>query len=79
MGTGTKVTLAFLGGAITGAAVLAYLNRDKLDWEKLKPGTAELLGKIDELKAGLLAKLSSLKEDLEKVRDSEDLANEDKS
>lgn len=42
MGTGTKVTLAFLGGAIAGAYGLYYLNRDKMDMEDVKESAAKL-------------------------------------
>lgn len=57
MGTGTKVTLAFLAGAAAGAAALAYLNRDKLDFEGVKSVAADWLNKGIELKDSLLEKL----------------------
>lgn len=71
MGTGTKVTLAFLAGAAAGAAALAYLNRDKLDFQDLKSAAADLLNKGIELKDSLLEKLDHRK------RDGDDLMAED--
>lgn len=67
MGTGTKVTLAFLGGAVAGAAVLAYLNRDKLDWDSLKPAAADLLDKGEKMKENIMAKFDAIKEELAKL------------
>lgn len=67
MNTGTKVTLAFLGGAVAGAAALALLNRGKLDFEYLKPLATELLNKGMDLKDTLLTKMETLKDDLENL------------
>lgn len=67
MGNGAKATLAFIAGAAAGAAVVAYLNRDKLDLEKYKPLAKDLLDKGIDLKEALLAKIDTLKEELEKA------------
>lgn len=69
MTTGAKVTLAFLGGAVAGAAALALLNRGKLDFEYLKPLANELLGKGTDLKDTLMAKVDAMKEELENLAD----------
>lgn len=65
MNTGTKVTLAFLGGAVAGAAALALLNRGKLDLEYLKPVASELVNKGMELKETICAKMDAVKEEIE--------------
>ncbi|MBD5642192.1 MAG: hypothetical protein HDQ91_07230 [Desulfovibrio sp.] len=78
MKTGTKVTLAFLGGAVAGAAVLAYLNRDKLDWDGIRPAAADLLDKGEKLKETLLAKFEALKEELSKDVEKKDEVLEDR-
>lgn len=57
MGTGTKVTLAFLAGAAAGAAALAYLNRDKLDLDGFRSVALDWLNKGIELKDSLLGNL----------------------
>ena len=78
MKTGTKVTLAFLGGAVAGAAVLAYLNRDKLDWDGIRPAAADLLDKGEKLKETLLAKFEALKEELSNAVEKKDEVLEDR-
>lgn len=73
MGTGTKVTVAFLAGAAVGAAALAYLNRDKLDIEGMKSLAADWLNKGIELKDSLFEKLNLQKKDGEDLMAEEDL------
>lgn len=78
METGTKVTLAFFGGAIAGAALLAYLNRDKIDWEGLKPAAADLLSKGEKMKDTLLAKYDMLKDELAKINNPDEIVEADR-
>lgn len=65
MNTGAKLTLAFLGGAVAGAAALALLNRGKLDFEYLKPLATELMSKGMDWKDTLMAKMEAMKENME--------------
>ena len=50
MSDGTKLLLVFLGGAVAGAAGLAALNRNKLDFGQMKPLLTDLMGKVETMK-----------------------------
>lgn len=65
MNNGTKLTLAFLGGAVAGAAALALLNRGKLNFDYLKPLATELMSKGMDWKDVILAKFDAMKENME--------------
>ena len=65
MSDGTKLLLAFLGGAMAGAAGLAALNRNKLDFGHVKPMLTDLMGKGMVMKDAVMTKVEALKEDIE--------------
>lgn len=65
MDNGTKIALAFLGGAAAGAAALALLNRGKLDLSNLKPLATALISHGLELKDTVFTKVDAMKEELE--------------
>lgn len=71
MDNGTKIALAFLGGAAAGAAALALLNRGKLDLGYLRPLATELMNKGMELKDTIVAKVDAMKEELENMASEE--------
>lgn len=67
MDNGTKIALAFLGGAVAGAAALALLNRGKIDLEYLKPLATEWINKGMDLKDTLIARVDAMKENMEQM------------
>lgn len=79
MSDGTKIILAFLGGAITGAAGLVWLNRNRLDFGYMKPIATECMAKGLHLKDQMMRKITAMKEDFEdmaaEARDRVDNAN----
>ncbi|MDE7371570.1 MAG: hypothetical protein K2N07_07505 [Desulfovibrio sp.] len=65
MSDGTKLLLTFLGGAIAGAAGLAALNRNKLDFGHMKPLMTGLMSKSMVMKDAGMSRMETMKEDLE--------------
>lgn len=65
MSDGTKLLLVFLGGAVAGAAGLAALNRNKLDFGQMKPLLTDLMGKGMVVKDAFMGKVETMKEDIE--------------
>lgn len=65
MSDGTKLLLTFLGGAIAGAAGLAALNRNKLDFGRMKPLVTDLMSKSMVMKDAVMSRMETMKEDLE--------------
>lgn len=65
MSDGTKLLLTFLGGAIAGAAGLAALNRNKLDFGHMKPLVTDLMSKSMVMKDAVMSRMETMKEDLE--------------
>ena len=82
MSGGTKIFLAFLGGAIAGAAGLAYLNRNRLDFSYMKPIATNCIAKGLNLKDQMMRKMTAVKEDFEdmaaEARDKVNLQNMNK-
>ena len=79
MSGGAKIFWSFLGGAIAGAAGLAYLNRNRLDFSYLKPIATDYMAKGLNLKYQMMRKISAVKEDFEdmaaEARDRVNLEN----
>lgn len=79
MSDGAKIFWAFLGGAMTGAAGLACLNRNRMDFSHLKPIATDCMAKGINLKDQVLRKVTAVKEDLEdmaaEARDRVDAEN----
>lgn len=82
MSGGTKIFLAFIGGVATGAAGLAYLNRNRLDFSYMKPIATDWMAKGMNLKDQTMRKIIAMKEDLEDIAaeardkvDSENMAD----
>ena len=79
MSGGAKIFWAFLGGAITGAAGFAYLNRNRLDFSYMKPMATDYMARGLNLKDRMMRKMSAVKEDLEdmaaEARDRVNLEN----
>ena len=76
MSGGVKIFLAFLGGAAAGAAGLAYLNRNRLDFSYLKPIATDYMAKGLNLKDQMMRKMSAVKEDFEDMAaEARDRAN----
>lgn len=79
MSGGAKIFWAFLGGTIAGAAGLAYLNRNRLDFGYLKPIATDYMAKGLNLKDQMMRKMSAVKEDFEdmaaEARDRVNLEN----
>ncbi|MBD5607350.1 MAG: hypothetical protein HDQ93_00675 [Desulfovibrio sp.] len=79
MSGGAKIFWAFLGGAIAGAAGLAYLNRNRLDFSYMKPIATDYMAKGLNLKDQLARKMFAVKEDFEdmaaEARDRVNLEN----
>lgn len=79
MNGGTKIFLAFLGGMATGAAGLAYLNRNRLDFAYMKPIATDCIAKGINLKDQMMRKITAMKEDFEdmaaEARDKVDSEN----
>lgn len=77
-----KIFWAFLGGAIAGAAGLAYLNRNRLDFSYMKPIATDYMAKGLNLKDQMMRKMSAVKEDFEdmaaEARDRVNLENMNK-
>lgn len=75
----TKIFLAFLGGVATGAAGLAYLNRNRLDFSYMKPLATDCMAKGINLKDQMMRKITAMKEDFEdmaaEARDKVDCEN----
>ncbi len=65
MDSGTKMFLAFLGGAAVGAAGIAYLNRNKMNFEYMKPAATRILSKGMNMKDAVVRKMAAMKEDVE--------------
>lgn len=68
-----------MGGAITGAAGLAYLNRNRMDFSYMKPIATDYMAKGINLKDQMMRKVAAMKEDFEdmaaEARDRVDEAN----
>lgn len=83
MSDGTKLLLTFLGGAVAGAAGLAALNRNKLDFGHMKPLMTGLMSKSMVMKDAVMSRMESMKEDLEdmaaEARDQVDQARMDEN
>ena len=79
MSGGAKIFWAFLGGAIAGAAGVAYLNRNRLDFSYMKPIATDYMAKGLNLKDQMMRKMSAFKEDFEdmaaEARDRVNLEN----
>ena len=65
MSGGAKLFWAFLGGTIAGAAGLAFLNRNRLDFSYMKPIATDYMAKGLNLKDHMMRKMSAVKEDFE--------------
>ena len=65
MSGGAKIFWAFIGGSIVGAAGLAYLNRNRLDFSYMKPIATEYMAKGLNLKDKMMRKMTAVKEDFE--------------
>lgn len=77
MSGGAKIFWAFLGGAITGAAGLAYLNRNRLDFSYMKPVATDYMARGLNLKDHMMRKLAAVKEDFEDMAaEARDRVNE---
>ena len=83
MSDGTKLLLTFLGGAIAGAAGLAALNRNKLDFGQVKPLVTDMMSKGMVMKDAMMSRVECMKEDLEdmaaEARDQVDQARMQKN
>ena len=78
MSGGAKIFWAFLGGAITGAAGLAYLNRNRLDFSYMKPIATDYMAKGLNLKDQMMRKMSAVKEDFEDMAaEARDMVNQE--
>lgn len=79
MSDGAKIIWAFLGGAISGAAGLAYLNRNRMDFSHLKPVATDYMARGINLKDQVIRKITAIKEDMEdmaaEARDMVDAEN----
>lgn len=65
MSSGTKMFLWFLGGAVTGAAAISYLNHNRMDFSHLKPFCTNLMAKGITLKDNLATRYGEMKEDFD--------------
>lgn len=65
MSTGTRMFLWFIGGAVTGAAAISYLNRNKMDFSHMKPICTNLLTKGISLKDSIVTRYGEMKEDFD--------------
>ncbi|MDE5832385.1 MAG: hypothetical protein K2H64_05285 [Desulfovibrio sp.] len=78
MSGGAKIFWAFLGGTITGAVGLAYLNRNRLDFSYMKPITTDCLARGLNLKDQMMRKIAAVKEDFEDMAaEARDRVNEE--
>lgn len=60
-----KLWLAFLGGACAGAGTLAWINRDRLDFSRMKPCATEMLARGMNMKDEMMGRIYAMKEDFE--------------
>lgn len=65
MSTGGRMFLWFMAGAVAGAVGVSYLNRNKMDFSRMKPFCTDLLAKGIDLKDSVVSKVSEIKEDFE--------------
>lgn len=65
MSNGAKIFWAFAGGAVLGAAGLAYLNRNSMDFRYMKPIATDLLTRGMNLKDNFMTRVTAMKEDFE--------------
>ena len=78
MSGGAKIFWAFLGGAIAGAAGLACLNRNRLDFSYMKPMATGYMAKGLNLKDQMMRKMSAVKEDFEDMAaEARDMVNQE--
>ena len=78
MSGGAKIFWAFFGGAIAGAAGLAYLNRNRLDFSYMKPIATGCMVKGLNLKDEMMRTMAAVKEDFEDMAaEARDRVNEE--
>ena len=78
MGSGAKIFWAFIGGTITGAAGLAYLNRNRLDFSYMKPIATDYMAKGLNIKDQMLRRMAAVREDFEDMAaEARDRVNEE--
>lgn len=65
MSSGSKMLLWFIAGAAAGAVGISCLNRNKMDFSRMKPFCTDLLTKGMNFKDSITAKMSEMKEDFD--------------
>lgn len=83
MSSAGKGFLWFLAGALAGAAGVSCLNRNKMDFSRMKPFCANLLEKGITLKDAVASRVAEMKEDFDdmaaEARDRVDAAKLDEN
>ena len=78
MSSGAKIFWAFFGGAIAGAAGLACLNRNRLDFSYMMPIATDCMARGLVIKDQMMRKMAAVKEDIEDMAaEARDKVNEE--